>query len=110
MTQINSRTEKYEDPLLRGIEDVPFEVGEKLIFIVYKQGWFGQGTHGISFDQIEAEEIADKASRRDRDEHHCYDVYAVPLGKLPPQGGNEKADFGWMNRAPVYSTSKTMYT
>ena len=77
-----------------------------LLYVVYKQGMYGHGVHGIDTSLESAIVMADKAAERDVDNYHSYDVYEVPAGSPPAEFKNKRADYGWMNNDPVYSTEK----
>lgn len=93
------------DPFLSS--HIELNDSDQLIYVVYKQGKFGQGIHGIDGDREKAIAMADKAAARDIDDYHSYDVYPVPLGRLPDAGNNPMEDYGWMNMEPVHSVMRS---
>jgi hypothetical protein len=92
------------DPFLQS--PVTLRPDDNLIFVVYKQGRFGHGLHGAHVDKANAINMAKLSAARDRDDHHSYDVYPLPLGRLPDNIEDFMADYGWMNMEPVFSVRK----
>lgn len=92
--------------------DQRFSSSGVLVYVVYKQGAFGQGVHGISFNFRLACNMANTLASRDADAYHDYDVYGIPFDELPPEAASQDfsggitSDFGWMNAEPLYSTDK----
>jgi hypothetical protein len=97
---------KQNDPLMGSLDGVQIPDGAPCVFVIYKQGYFGHGVHGIARLQRGAVRLADNAAARDIDSYHSYDVYPVPLGLLPNIGEDHLKDYGWMNQDPSYSTTK----
>ncbi len=91
------------------IDQTPYQLNadDHVVYVIYKQGVFGQGIHAISHDEKKACEFADKSAARDIDDYHSYDVYPVPLDRLTPQSADPMKDFGWMNIEPVHSAQKS---
>jgi hypothetical protein len=56
---------------------------------------------------IVTKRMAEKAASRDIDDYHSYDVYPIPLGRLPAAGINPMQDYGWMNMEPVHSVLRS---
>jgi hypothetical protein len=81
-----------------------------LIYVIYKQGQYGQGIHGIHTDLQRVIELSEKAAARDKDDYHSYDVYPIPLGELPNLGADFMQDYGWMNLDPVHSVLRSKVT
>lgn len=77
-----------------------------VFFIVYKQGVYGQGVHAISSVRKTAEALAIHSAQKDVNDYHSYDVYRVPLNKLPRPFVDPRMDYGWMNKKPVLSTNR----
>lgn len=77
-------------------------------YIIYKQGYYGQGIQGICPSLKEASSLADLAAERDEDDYHSYDVYPVPMSQLADLGGDHREDTGWIEKEPLYSTRKKM--
>ena len=92
------------DPFLS--TSVNINPSDPVIYVVYKQGYYGHGIHGIDPDKGNAIEMAKHAARRDKDSHHSYDVYPIPIGKLPVQSADPMTDYGWMNAEPVFSVNQ----
>jgi hypothetical protein len=78
-----------------------------LIYVIYKQGQYGQGIHGIHTNLKLVIELSEKAAARDKDDYHSYDVYPIPLGELPNLGTDFMQDYGWMNMDPVHSVLRS---
>jgi len=96
------------DPLFNLSDEPQIEKCDVVVYLVYKQGHFGHGAHAISMDKKDAISLAKLAAERDHDDHHSYDVYDIPLNKIPDHSGDFMADFGWMNREPVFSIKKSL--
>jgi hypothetical protein len=93
------------DPFLQS--PVSLRSDDKVIFVIYKQGQFGHGIHGIDMNRDNAIALAKEAAKRDVDDYHSYDVYPVPHGRLPDSNSNPMADYGWMNMEPIYTAVKS---
>lgn len=98
---------KENDPIIaQAMESEHVDGMSTVVYVIYKQGFFGQGIHGICTDSIAVEKLAQQAAHRDVDEYHSYDIYKVPLGMLPELSNNRMADFGFMNSEPVVSINR----
>lgn len=76
------------------------------LFVVYKQGYYGQGVHGISTELKDAKGLAYLAANGDQDDYHSYDIYPVVINQSPPQPRVPEFDLGWMNNGKLYSVVK----
>lgn len=94
----------HSDPLL----DNPYRLDADTpsIYVVYKQGMYGHGAHGVSMTANGARQLAMQAAEQDIDDYHCYDVYQLPLDQLTPLSATPMRDYGWMNVDPLYSIKK----
>ena len=79
-----------------------------VIYMVYKKGIYGHGVHACSLDSNVAKGMADDLAKRDRDSHHSWEVYEVPLEELSPEVDNEGyRDQGFMAEGKaLYSAQK----
>lgn len=84
---------------------------DTLVYMVYKQGYMDSGVHGLDVTIDGAIQLAKTVANNDGDSYHSYDVYAVPLDRLPGLSINHPTrDFGWMNQEPLFSTKKSAYS
>ena len=54
----------------------------KKVYIIYKQGVYGHGIHGIFISRIDAENMADKIAAKDKDSYHDWCVYKIPMNTV----------------------------
>ena len=94
------------DPLLEDSSDLGIDENDTVLFVVYKQATYGHGIHGIAVDKQHATFLAHHGARYDCRDYKSYDIYTVPLNKLPKFSVNYMRDFGWMNAEPILSVPR----
>lgn len=94
------------DPLLDDSTDLHISEDDTVLFVVYKQATYGHGIHGVAVDMQHATFLAHHGARHDQGDYKSYDIYPVPLDKLPRFCVHYMSDFGWMNAEPILSVPR----
>lgn len=94
------------DPYLEDSTDLQISENDTVLFVVYKQALYGHGIHGVAVDVRHAHYLAHHGARYDKGDYRSYDIYTVPLDKLPRFCVNYMKDFGWMNAEPIASVPR----